>query len=923
MKRRDFISFVSASLAFLSASCKRPEHKVVPAVNPVEFAKPGSHVFFNTAFQLKNCAYGITIKTIDGKPIKIDGNFAHPTTNGAINPLIQSSLYSLYNPMRFFKPQIKKENKEIQEAVQIILDKLNRDLTTGRKIVFLIDEICSPSFLNLIKKLKEQNDSIIFVRFSPFKSNLSEINKKLFGIDLELVPDIDKAHLVVTVDADILGSHKLSPLYTKKLISRRRANVPEPKLLSIESNLTLTGINSDRRYSISPDELYNLLKVIYLNLTNHDYDWSKNQAVTNLSKYFEVGKEICEEIVKFGQNSVLIPGDNLPIQTAEIIMAINYELKNIGNGKIFNPNLYLPSGESYSEEEIQILSGDFSKDSKYTFVFLETNPFYSGNQIFKKGLSSILEEDLISISIYPDETYLKAGLKLPAVHYLEKWGDAQFYDGNFSIIQPIIKPLNENSISSEEFLLKFSQSLDSESQRYETYYDYLRDYYINTIKSREDWDSVLRNGYFSNNKTIFEKEVKFKGIELRRKAIEGNEIKTEFYLKVMPSTYFFDYFEPDNPFLLELPEPITKITWENAAFIGEKTAEKFKLSDGDIIEISSNGGSLEIPVFILKGIPERSISINSGYGRRIQNTKETFGVNPFELIDSLKQFFLSDTINVKIKKTNRRRDFSRSQTHFATNEDLAPKTSKFKNSIYPTYEYKGQKWGMLIDLSKCTGCQSCVIACQFENNIPCVGKTEIQKGRIMHWIRIDIYHPTNKENSYFFEPMLCQHCDNAPCESVCPVGATSHSPEGLNEMTYNRCIGARFCMVNCPYNVRKFNYQNYYEELQSPLENMLNPEITIRMRGIAEKCTFCVQRINDRRIGTKSQGHSFIPDGIMKTACEEACPSGAIVFGDLNDEKSMITKLKNGNIVFQKLEFLNTKPSVFYIAKHKSITKMI
>ncbi|MCX7736835.1 MAG: 4Fe-4S dicluster domain-containing protein [Candidatus Kapabacteria bacterium] len=917
MKRRDFISYISSSLALLSVSCQRPEHKVVPAVNPSEFSKPGNPVYFNSAFQLKNCAYGITVKTFDGKPIKIDGNFEHPSTFGVINPLIQASLYSLYDPSRFFQPEINGVKKNKDELIQLIHEKIQNDSISGKKIIVFYNENASPSYHSLIQKIKEKNNNIIFVRYSAFKSHLAEVNKTLFGIDAEFVPDFNKADLIIDIEADILGTHKLSPFFAKKLSQRKSSGT---KLISIESNYTLTGIHSDKRYTASPDELFELILKIYYNLTNNNELNTNNKSKETSSKYDKPAKEISEELLKYGERSALIPGDNLPQELLELIMLINYELKNIASDKIFNPEKLIPFSNSFSDEEREILSGRFAPENGCSIIFLETNPFYSGSQNLKNWLSKTKAEDLISISLYPDETHQRAGIKIAATHYLEKWGDAQFFDGSSSIIQPVIKPLNRDSISSEEFLLNLYQSLDN-NVSFESYYDYLREFYKDSIKSWSDWASALRKGYFKNeDKSKPQNKIEFNKLNAQKFSDNSIIPNSEVYLNIIPSLNFFDDFEPNNPYLLELPDPISKITWENVGLVSKSLAQKYGLNEGDIFKLSSGNLSLEIHIYILTGIADKTIVISSGFGRKIKNSDKFFGVNPFELIKIEDEEHSTKFIPIKLEKTNKKLKLVKSQTNFTPNDDLVDRHSMKKNSIYPGYEHKGQKWGMLIDLSKCIGCNSCVISCQFENNIPIVGKEEVQKGRIMHWIKIDRFDA--KENSeIYFEPMLCQHCENAPCESVCPVGATSHSPEGINEMTYNRCIGARFCMVNCPYNVRKFNYENYYEKVSSPLENMLNPEITIRMRGIAEKCTFCVHRINEMRIESKNKGMKFIPDGRIKTACQEACPTEAIIFGDLNNKNSEIARIMKEKEVFHKLEFLNTKPSVAYIKNKRNELK--
>jgi molybdopterin-containing oxidoreductase family iron-sulfur binding subunit len=554
-------------------------------------------------------------------------------------------------------------------------------------------------------------------------------------------------------------------------------------------------------------------------------------------------------------------------------------------------------------------------------------------------------------------------VSVPTTHYLEAWGDAINFDGTYSIQQPIIAPLNQGSMSIQDFLILTANFINASSfADTPTFYDFIRKNQSD-FASKSTWEQLLRDGVHSRT-TSYEA-----GTASGLSSLPNSPtISGGLTIAITPSYALLDGSQANNSWLQELPDPITKATWGNVAMMNKQTAQSLNAVQGEVLRFSTTQGSIELPVFIQPGMSNNVVSIALGYGRTAGGkVLEGVGANAYTLLSANGGLYVS----AKVEKVGRTEKIATTQGHHAI--ERYDKPSPFDNewkertkdilgveegyitlaslaaakggsheehghdahhisdtlSIVDGFHYNGHRWAMAIDLSACTGCSACVVACQAENNIPTVGKKFVANSREMHWIRIDRYYREDASGNVttVFQPMLCQHCENAPCENVCPVAATTHSPEGLNEMTYNRCVGTRYCLNNCPYKVRRFNFLNWHKDKKTPLDMAFNPDVTVRMRGVMEKCTFCVQRLNEAKMHAKDQGHSRVQDGEVVTACQQACPAGAILFGNVNDPKSAVAKAatinrgnhtqeyKEKNGAYKVLSELNVRPSVTYLVK--------
>jgi len=954
MKRRDFIASLSASMALIAAGCRRPEQKIVPQVTPVEYLVPGVANYYTSVYIQKNFAYGILIKTREGRPIKIDGNPDSPT-KGSISPKIQASLYSLYDPDRFWEPVVGNKKVDLEIAINEVAKIISG--MNGRTAV-IIDEHCSPALENLLNDFVNTLPYIDVIKLS-YLNNLKQLNKEdnahLYYFK-RVIPNLSKAGLVVSVSSDFLGNDKASPYYASSFFRNNR--IKNPRLLCIESILTATGITANERYVIKPNDYEEFLAELsremlkklvnlygtetldkrilelqsrfnmdslhnYLQFLNERFSVSKFGFIDIIVNELFLSKERGEEVCFLG-------GENLSEASLAMIFQLNKMMLSIGENKIFDSSAKVTEFiDKYSDSD-KFCDNLEAFDYK-SIIFLDVNPVYQSDSVINSLLNKILKANKISLSLYKDETADTCGICIPLTHYLESWSDAEFFDGQRIIQQPVIAPLNKHSVSKEDFLIKLAKLINQSAfNGIDSNYAFVTKSYLQKAPDTLSWEQMLRTGNCGKNvenaNSRISKDISINLNETKDLLREyENKVTNGLSLVLTQSCNLQEGKEANNAWLQELPDPVTKQTWGNAFCLSPETAKKLAIKDFDVIKVSNNSKEVELPAILIEGLSEDVIHGTLGYGRtKGGKTLKEVGKNLAQLIDisDNKSFYLIN--NIKVSKTGKTEKIALFQTERKiTNENLLSELTK-KNtrntpkqniSIFPKYDYKGQRWAMSIDLSKCTACGSCIISCQAENNIPVVGKEEIIRGRMMNWLRIDTYEINlNDKTKYFNFPMLCQHCEMAPCESVCPVAATTHSPEGINEMTYNRCIGARFCMVNCPYKIRRFNFKNHPSGIVKPLENILNPDVTVRMQGIAEKCTFCVQRINEARYRAKDEGISKIPEEYLKTACQQACPTGAIIFGDINNPESEISKsVKRSH--FKLLEELNTNPSIHYLKK--------
>ena len=944
--RRDFLKLCGFSFAVSAlASCQSKIGKAIPYVIAPNELTPGEALYYASSYINGNDYCSIIVKTRDGRPIKIEGNPESGITRGGTSARVQASVLDLYDGSRFHGPLKDGISTGWESIDKEISSKLQKIVEEKGAIILLTPTIFSPSteavitgFLNKFKGSEwVQYDAISY-------SAILEANKISFG--KQVIPDyrFDKADLIVSIGADFLGTW-LSPIeYTKQFSSRRDPEHDMNWLIQMESNLSLTGSNSDNRIQIKPSQE----PAILLNIYKHIIKAVENRNIDTPASPVDVSG-ISEKLLLSAGKSLVISGSNVK-QVQLLVNEINRLLGNIGHTILFDSFL---KTHAALDSNMEMLIGKMKKGAVNALLVWNVNPVYTWykRDAFAEGLKKV--GLTISLSGSPDETNSLVQYICPDHHYLESWNDAEPKKEYFSLMQPAISQIFDTRQMADT-LLKWSGSTIQS-------YDFIKTYWINNLMSRQSefsdpvtfFDHTLQKGTFEPAPAMVES-----GGKIRRAGIisfDPYSIKTEDYTgKNIVEIVLYETItlgegrQANNPWLQELPDPVTKICWDNYVSISPAQAKEYNLNDSDVLNL----GEVELPVHIQPGQAYGTMGIALGYGRsKCGKVGDRVGIDVWRMLSSDKGNIVYTSKLEHIIKTGRIYPFAQTQTHhsmegrafvretglkeFKNNPSAGNELHAFNlehnKSLYKERKYPHHHWGMAIDLSKCTGCANCVIACQAENNVPVVGKEEVHRVHEMHWMRIDRYYTGEEDNpEVVFQPVLCQHCQNAPCENVCPVAATNHSSEGLNQMIYNRCFGTRYCNNNCPYKVRRFNWFNYsaagtltgnlrdVEGMTGDLRRMvLNPDVTVRAQGVIEKCSFCVQRIQAAKLKAKYENRALLENEIQ-TACSQSCPANAIVFGDMNDHKSEMSRLINSGRRYNLLEELFTMPSVNYLTKIKN-----
>jgi Fe-S-cluster-containing dehydrogenase component len=934
--RRDFLkvfgfSFASAAVM---ASCKRPVHKALPYVIQPPEITPGKSLYYASGFYDGHEYCGILVKTRDGRPIKIEGNNLSAFNGEGTTARVQASVLSLYDDARLKEPTIVNKQESWDTIDGHILTELGKINTEGGEIVLLTSSIISPSTIKLINEFGKGYKNFRWVQYDAISySAILEANSACFG--RLVIPDyhFGNVSLVVSLNADFLGTWLAPVHFIPGYTSRRRLDNGEKKMLRhihYESGMTLTGANADKRIKIKPSEEKILLTDLY-NKIAEKMGIKRYNDIT----YKEDLSELADNLVKLKGRSIVVSGtNNVDIQI--IVNGINSLLGNYAECIDLNNNLNIASG---IDSKMNDLVDDLNSGKVRALLMYNVNPLFDYPDP-NKFLTGIRKADLtVNMAVALNETVGIAKYECPVNHYLESWDDAKIIPGQLSLHQPCINPIF-NTRSFQDSLLKWSGSKIP-------YYDYImnnweKDYFPLTKMTDfiSFWNESLGNGVFSYNvpqlkPPSFEEKSLLKAINTS--AISG---KGTFEVIISESVALGTGMHANNPWLMELPDPVSRQCWENVAAISPNDAEKQGIRTGDLIKLKDN---LVIPAFIQPGQADGTISVALGYGHTNAGPVcKDIGVNLYKFVSISAGNREYGFVAEKIENTLKQSQLALTQVHYSQegrpivrdtvlseykknpssgNEIHAEFESSHK-TLYPEVKYDGFHWGLAIDLNICVGCNSCVIACQAENNIPVVGKEEVIRRRIMHWIKIDRYYSDDlNDPKVYFQPLACQHCDNAPCENVCPVSATNHSSEGLNQMTYNRCLGTKYCINNCPYKVRRFNWYRYtnnkafdFNTVSDLGKMVLNPDVTVRERGVVEKCSFCVQRIQEKKLQAKLENRT-LKDYEIKPACMQACPSGAIVFGNLNDKNSKVSGLFEDPRCYHLLEELHTLPNTGYLTK--------
>lgn len=941
--RRSFLKVMAASLAVAGLGACRPRlaEKIIPYVKAPEEILPGKPLYYATAVTFSGYATGVLVECYEGRPTKIEGNPDHPASLGATDAFTQATLLGLYDPDR--SQAIVNDGRIVSwdEFLQAIRSEMERQKAIrGRTLRILTESVTSPTLAYQIRTLLQQYPEAKWHCYEPVnRDNVRLGAKQAFGKIVDAVYRFDRADVVLSLDADFLFCGPGNVRYTRDFTDKRRVRSEKKKmnrLYVVESTPTLTGAMADHRLSKKGGDIRDLAMALARRLGVNVVGGDESSLSEKERKWIEA---LAKDLENNRGRSIVIVGDNQPYHVHVLAHALNDVLGNNGSTVEFiepveaNPVIHM--------ESLQELVSDMKNDFVEVLLILGGNPVYwtPVDLEFSKHLEKVRLP--IHVSVYEDETSERCKWHIPLTHELEAWSDARAYDGSISIIQPLIQPLFSGR-SAHEVL---SALLDEKPRNS---LDIVREYWEKQKPTtKEDfektWRRWLHDGIIPETKSPVQKvslvsnwHETFASLSIERK--EGFEIQFR------PDSTVWDGRFANNPWLQELPKPLTKITWDNVLLMSPKTAEKLGIKihpsgwgQGTIVslvELRYRGRSLKnIPVWIMPGQPEDTLTVSLGYGRKrggriaagvgfdaykLRTTTAPWMDEGAEVIPTPLQYSIATTqYHYAIEGRHMVRPGTLEE--FIQNPEFAKEVDEHVEdvSLYPEREYKDYAWGMVIDTTVCTGCNACVIACQSENNIPSVGKTEVLRGREMHWIRIDRYYEGNNldEPQFIYnQPVPCMHCERAPCEVVCPVAATVHSREGLNEQIYNRCVGTRYCSNNCPYKVRRFNFKQYTDNHTPILKLMQNPNVSVRGRGVMEKCTYCVQRINAARKTAKKENRR-IQDEEVVTACQQACPAGAIIFGDINDSKSQIAKLKKEPHNYSMLKELNTIPRTTYLAK--------
>lgn len=968
LSRRKFLALLGASAALAGAACSdyRDKGKIVPYnVKPEEITIGKPNFYASTCTVCPN-ACGILIRTREGRPIKVDGNPDHPVNKGKICSKGQANIMNLYDPERLKSP-LKNSDSDFEEiswkdADNNIIAALS--LSGNKEIAIITNTITSPTTNKVLQDFSKKFPTTKIYSYEQFSDLIKNSAwKKCYGSGDYPLLKWNEAKIILSLESDFLGVENNRVEAARLFSESRNADAKKfNRLYVVESNLSLTGINSDYRLRLRPEaqfefvmSLINELKskgAINVALNVSSFSLSDFANKYNLKK--DVLSKLINDLINNKSKTIIDAGNSLP---ENVHIAVNVLNAALGNNQMFrtdavkNTFMDLTTFPDFENLITKMESGNVA-----AVIHLDCNPVYQlpPDLGYQKALQKV--NTVITLSERETETTHSSNYVLPINHNFESWGDAKIRSGIFSLIQPVIAPLN-NTRQKEAILLTWISG-KSETFTETLYHDYLMNCWETSIypivKSPLDfkrfWLGALHDGVIFIDEPV--NAIKDINNSVLTELNQSTQELSGYALVLRESYQVGDGRMAHNGWLQELPHPISKMTWDNYAALSEKTCKSLGVKDNDLVEININGRKLVLPVIMQAGTADNVICVETGYGRKnsgIVANDVGFNANVLQS----KNDYLTPWIfgNVSISKAGGSYSLASSQEHHAFDipreQDLQFKrkiiqegtvAGYLKNpnfirennneklpSVYDQHPYPGVKWGMAIDLNKCIGCGDCVIACNVENNVPIVGKDQVLKSREMQWLRIDRYYSgTAEEPSVSVQPMLCQHCDQAPCENVCPVAATNHSPDGLNQMVYNRCVGTRYCSNNCPYKVRRFNFFNFRDHFrdsyqESPILSLMqNPEVTVRSRGVMEKCTFCVQRIAEAR-AEATHNKRELKGTDVTTACQDACGTNAIHFGDINDKKSEFYKYRNHELGYYVLEDLNVMPNVTYIAKLRNI----
>ena len=1031
--RRSFMKFMAAGFALSGAvtltGCRRPEEKILPYGKAPEEVIPGKAQFYASAYPSTLGSIGLLVKAHEGRPVKIEGNPEHPNNAGATGSFAQAELLNMYDPERlqYITAGTEVPTVDYSVAPGVHLDKLiaakataveaNKKTYTaeiakiaakyskngGEGLYILNAPSTSPVEDALVADIKKAYPKASFHTYESLNNDNAKQALSIFvkdSGDFQTVSHLDKANTVVTLDNDFMALESDTVRANKEFYAARKVYQEKGakteshemnRLYSIESTFSLTGSNADHRLRLSHSQIEEfsfLLAQKVVELVGADSSLKSALAAikptgVDLAKNFgpkATGKgdkkitietlinAIANDLVadkKSGKSSLVLAGAKQGYRVHLISLVLNAVLENFG--KSLTITKAAVKSEGLALESISLLTNALKEKKVSTLAILGGNPVYDAPADLKFAEQLANAGETLHLTLFPNETTAAAKFGIPKAHFLESWDATRSLDGTVTFVQPIIAPLYDGLTNTEFLAQLFNQKVTKAYDQLKKHFDF----------SETKWQEVLYTGFLKDSAFKAE-DVSYDWTETARKLKDFKAAKAEgFEVVITPSNTILDGSFNNNGWMQELPDPITKLTWDNAALISMDTAKDLGLDVDQakpkkaVLKIEANGATVNVPYWIVPGIPKNTVHLQLGYGRtatgvvgaeagvdvQTLRTTSNFHSAPAKVTVTSETYLLASTQDhwamesrdlikeSNIDDFNKKPDFAqnhyddRAASLFADREELAP-----ENQVAGTNQYTAtNQWAMVIDLNQCNGCSACTVACQSENNISTVGKERVLEGREMHWIRMDRYFFTgsdinapmmhgditdhDEQVESVYQGVPCMQCENAPCEQVCPVAATVHSDEGLNDMVYNRCIGTRYCSNNCPYKVRRFNYFNHQEDFKSPeyeVKKMVhNPNVTVRSRGVMEKCTYCVQRVNEAKIDAKVKNDGELVANSFTTACAQVCPTDAITFGNQNNTEDEVVKMQNEARNYVLLPELNVRPRTSFLAKLRNQNKAL
>jgi molybdopterin-containing oxidoreductase family iron-sulfur binding subunit len=968
MTRRDMMMLLGASLSLAGAAgcMRRPVEEIVPYVTAPEDVVPGIPRYYATTMPFRRSAYGLIVESHEGRPTKIEGNPAHPATLGASSSRVQASILGLYDPDRSQSIALKGEKRAWTDFVAAWGTLAEAHAADGGAgLAVLSESFSSPTLARLLTELRTRYPKLQLATYDAVSDENRLAGLRLAtGRDVDLLLRFDHASVILCLDADPLLTDPEMIRHARGFAAGRRAEPAEMnRLYAVEAVYSLTGAMADHRLRLENRQIAPFVAALAARLGAPGA--SAGATVPGVdARWIDA---VAKDLLAHRGKGLIVAGERQPAAVHAAVCALNSHLGNTGKtlGYYETKDAALPSLSSLAS-----LVAAMNGGTVQTLVILGGNPVFDAPADLDFAAAMAKVPHTIALGHGADETSAGAEWHIPRAHYLESWGDARAVGGTLSVVQPLILPLFGGR-SPVDVLGLMVAGKETPA------YDLVRETWkpiLGEADFDKKWNRVLHDGLLKGSELPeVAAEAKAAPLAELATATSGAGAAGAMEIVFVPSASVHDGRYANDGWLQELPDPLTKVTWDNPALVGRKTAEDLSLANGDLVRVEYAGRSLEIPVSVLPGMADQVVALTLGYGRqRAGRVGNGVGFDTFTVRSSKAAGFDS---GATLTKLGRRYRLSETQHHGSmegrpivresTAAELrakaaavpakaegapaegghgaapaqparaegghagdAAKTSDHRTlGVFPehadhfslwkehTYD-QGHQWGMTIDLNACIGCNACMTACQSENNVPVVGKDQVARGREMHWLRVDRYFSGEASGSpdVVFQPVPCMHCEDAPCEQVCPVAATVHDAQGLNVMVYNRCIGTRYCSNNCPYKVRRFNFYNFTKDTPDILKLAMNPDVTVRARGVMEKCTYCTQRINRARIDAKLAGRP-LRDGDVKTACQQACPASAIEFGDLRDKSSRVVQTKADARNYALLEELNTKPRTTYLSK--------